>query len=102
MRLKNPITAALGAAFLCALPLATWPARAAPCMAHETLAGYLAERFAERPHGLGLIRDQHVLELFVSAGGTWSIVLTDSRGVACLVMAGESWDQVPPPPTPEF
>jgi hypothetical protein len=71
-------------------------------MAHEDLTAYLAEKFAERPNGLGLIRDQRVMELFVSATGTWSVVLTDTRGIACLVMAGESWDRVPAPPTPEF
>lgn len=97
MRISLP-AAALGAAFLWVSPIKAQ----APCMAHETLTAYLAERFAEQPRGLGLITDQRVMELFVSAEGTWSVVLTDRHGIACLVMAGEGWDQVPAPPAPEF
>ena len=85
------------------LLLASWaPASAAACMARESLVGYLAERFAEQPRAVGLILDRRVMELFVSARGTWSIVLTDPRGIACLVMAGDGWDQVPAAPAPEF
>ena len=71
-------------------------------MARESLVGYLAERFAEQPQAVGLILDRRIMELFVSARGTWSIVLTDQRGIACLVMAGDGWDQVPAAPAPEF
>ena len=89
------------AAFL-AVFLWTTPASTAACMARESLVGYLAERFAEQPQAVGLILDQRIMELFVSARGTWSIVLTDQRGIACLVMAGDGWDQVPAAPAPEF
>jgi hypothetical protein len=32
-----------------------------------------------------------VVEVFASKAGTWTIVLTDANGLACLAAAGDAW-----------
>lgn len=67
-------------------------AQSRPCMAHGDMAAWLAEDFAEQPLAAGLVSDKAVMEIFVSAAGTWSFVVTDRRGISCLMWAGEAWD----------
>jgi hypothetical protein len=36
-----------------------------------------------------------VLEVFVSDTGTWTVVVTDPKGVSCVLAAGQSWEEIP-------
>ena len=69
-------------------------AQAAVCMEHKTLVSYLSEKFAEMPRALGLVASSNVMEVYVSKKGTWTIVLTTAQGVACIVAAGDTWEDV--------
>ena len=69
-------------------------AQAAVCMEHKTLVSYLMQKFSETPRALGLVASRNVMEVYVSQKGTWTIVLTTAQGVACIVAAGDTWEDV--------
>ena len=55
----------------------------------------LAQRYSEAPNSMGVSNTGHVIEVLVSANGSWSILLTAPNGRSCLVAAGDSWQQLP-------
>jgi len=69
-------------------------AEAVVCMKHKTLVSYLTERFDETPRALGLVESRNVMEVYVSKKGTWTIVMTTVQGVACIVAAGDTWEDI--------
>ncbi|WP_269931475.1 hypothetical protein [Aminobacter sp. HY435] len=81
--------ATLGAAMV----LAAAPAQAQfVCDAHDNLVARLAEAFQERQIGYGVVGNSAVIEVFVSATGTWTMTMTDVRGRSCIVAAGDGWE----------
>ena len=81
------LTGAAGAASPTAVACGSWPA----------LAAGLWQGFGERPEARGIDRDGSVVVLFVSAAGTWSMVMQAPGKPACIVAAGEGWDPRPAP-----
>ena len=77
------------------------PASAAVCMNAKTLTGYLADRFKEQPVAAGLVEGRNFMEVHVSAKGTWTIVMTNTQGVSCIVAAGDEWQAVKPDLMPD-
>ena len=76
---------------------AIWTA-AAPASAQTTcddrakLVNQLLENYAEFPVSMGLASDGTVIEVFTSARGTWTLLVTHPNGQSCLVATGESWE----------
>jgi hypothetical protein len=90
--LTTLLTAAVLAAF-------SWPALAQPtgpvCGAHAEIAGKLAESYREKRIGYGILADGRLLEMYSAAGGeTWSLVVTWTSGMSCLMAVGQSWRTV--------
>ena len=54
----------------------------------------LHERYEETRRGIGLSGAKQVLEVFASAGGTWTVVVTDPEGRTCLVASGRGWEDL--------
>lgn len=71
-------------------------AAGAVCAPRDQMVERLLERFQETPEGMGLDADARVVELWSSDAGSWSLVVTDARGRACIVAAGEAWQPAPP------
>ena len=66
----------------------------AACAAHGDVVRKLADRYGEVRTGVGLHRQDSVVEVFTSARtGTWTIVVTGADGMACLLAAGQRWEQ---------
>ena len=65
------------------------------CGRHETVARRLAEDYGEVRTAIGLAGDRRLIEVYVSARGTFSIVVTSPDGRACLMAAGEGWERLP-------
>ncbi|MDP9137124.1 MAG: hypothetical protein M3N38_02970 [Pseudomonadota bacterium] len=65
------------------------------CGPRDKIITALGEQFNENRKSLGLARGAAVVELFVSIGGSWTLVATDTKGVACLIGAGEAWQDAP-------
>jgi len=92
--LRSPGACEAALAFAAGLVLAPAAAEATVCMAHKTLVSYLTEKFDESPRALGLVASRNVMEVYVSDKGTWTIVMTTVQGVACIVAAGDTWEDV--------
>lgn len=82
----------LGAIFFTPLA-ASQPAEAAVCMKHDYLVSFLSEKHSEAPRALGLVADRGLMEVYVSHSGTWTIVMTTTQGVACIIAAGDTWEE---------
>lgn len=95
MARKGGVRAALG--LLWALALGGQAAAEAPqCAAHEEMVKVLAKRYSEAPKAVGLVNENRVVELFVSKQGSWTILVTRPGGTACILAAGQDWEEVPP------
>ncbi|PBC06324.1 hypothetical protein CK220_01850 [Mesorhizobium sp. WSM3860] len=62
------------------------------CGGHDDLVAGLAEVFEEKRLGYGVGGDVAIFEVFVSASGTWTILMTDVKGQSCILAAGEGWE----------
>ena len=66
------------------------------CTAHDKLSDMLNTKFGEQKLGMGLAGSSAMVELFVSAKGTFTLVSTNTDGVACIVGAGDGWEKADP------
>jgi hypothetical protein len=66
-----------------------------PCGPRPQLVQAMKQIFDERPHATGLMSSNELFELFVSKDGTWTILVTNPRGISCIAAAGENWEQRP-------
>ena len=97
----RPIVSALLAA-AAAVVCGAGPARAQGiCGSRKAALAYLEARYHERPAALGLAADGRVLELLLSAGGSWTLLLTHPGGPTCVLATGEAWARLPEPPQEE-
>lgn len=56
----------------------------------------LDTKYGEHAAGAGLSHANSMVEVFISKDtGTWTILVTMPSGQACLVAAGEYWDDAP-------
>lgn len=73
------------------------------CGERGVIADRLAQKYGERPTSIGLATNGSVIEIFASADGTFTILVTSPDGKTCLVAAGEGWQpihqEVPDQPT---
>lgn len=66
------------------------------CAARDSTVNQLEGRFDEHVVGRGLAESgKSMIELFVGENGSWTVVVTDTRGRSCLVASGVSWMQTP-------
>jgi hypothetical protein len=68
---------------------------AAPCGSHDAIAKSLTTKFKEARRIMGVVNARAVMEIFMSAQGTWTVVVTDTNGLACIIAAGQDWQEVP-------
>ena len=93
-------------AFIAALVLLGWWAVAASaqtnCGPHADVAQRLAAGYGEHRQAISLAADNTVMEVYASLEtGTWTIVVTRTDGVACLVAAGRGYEPTPVTPLGE-
>ena len=84
------------AALVALLVLPAGALGAAPtCAPREQVIRQLAERYGETRHSMGLGGTDAMMELFASdQTGTWTITVTNARGVTCLVASGQAFETV--------
>jgi hypothetical protein len=64
------------------------------CASRALVVKKLAERFGETLRSIGLHADDAVVEIYSSAAtGTWTILVTHTDGISCLLAAGQRWEQ---------
>ncbi len=66
------------------------------CLLRADAVTQLNGKYKEQVVGRGLVEDGRAMfELFVSESGTWTVVVTDTKGRSCLVGGGEGWTRLP-------
>ena len=68
---------------------------AAPCGAHDAIANSLTNKYKEARRIMGVVNARAVMEIFMSPQGTWTVVVTDTTSMACIIAAGQDWQEVP-------
>ncbi len=82
-------------AILVSLTFGGAPAHAqSNCEARTSLVAKLDKGFGELPAAIGLASTGNVLEVLISADGTWTILITRPDGLACIAAAGEHWQML--------
>ncbi len=73
-----------------------WPAAAQPlCFDRTTVIDRLSRDYAERPVAMGITQADSVLEILVSKNGrSWTVIVTGTTGLTCLIAAGKKWRKV--------
>ena len=85
-----------------AVTFAGAPAQAqSSCEFRKSLIDKLDAGYNEQPVGIGVASTGNVVELIVSADGTWTIVVTKPNGIACVAAVGENWQSIEPQPPDE-
>lgn len=69
------------------------PAAAQACSKHDDIVEKLKGKFQEKQLGYGLIGDKAIMEFFASKKGSWTIIVTRSNGISCVVAAGTDWEK---------
>lgn len=83
-------------AFIALLITAT-ATQASPCAKHDDFTASLADRFGEVVQVQALSGDGRMMELLANPDtGTWSELMTDINGLACIVGAGDRFQAVKP------
>jgi hypothetical protein len=62
------------------------------CGPRGDLVAHLGDKYQERQVGYGVAGAFAIMEIYVSATGTWTVIVTDVAGVSCIVAAGEGWE----------
>ena len=65
------------------------------CELRDKALTQLETQYDERVVGRGLTTDHRAMvELLTSEDGSWSVVVTDTRGRTCLLATGQDWSAV--------
>ena len=67
----------------------------AACGDRTPLARQLETAHKEVQQAIGLSSDGRVIEVFASASGSWTVLMTSPNGLTCVVATGEAWEQLP-------
>lgn len=65
------------------------------CGERQHLVSHLGRAYSEQPANFGVAATGNLIEVLTSDGGTWTILVTDPKGVTCVVAAGENWETLP-------
>lgn len=65
------------------------------CGPHKQVIEMLSKRFSEVPKAVGIVGEKRIMEVFISEKGTWTILVTNSEGLTCILAAGDEWEDVP-------
>ena len=67
-------------------------AQSPDCLARDSLAKLLEERYSETPVAAGLEAGGRLIELFISAdSASWTMVMTTPAGESCVIAVGNHW-----------
>lgn len=80
------------AAFAVASVATTSAQAQAVCGQREAIVAQLEKKYGETRRSVGLQQGRGVVEIYASKDtGSWTILVTDTRGLSCLMAAGEAF-----------
>ncbi|TCS60020.1 hypothetical protein [Primorskyibacter sedentarius] len=63
------------------------------CATREGVVSRLSEKYGETRQSIGLGTNNTMVEVFASGDtGSWTILVTDARGISCLVASGQAFE----------
>ncbi|MEM6662870.1 MAG: hypothetical protein AAF666_11920 [Pseudomonadota bacterium] len=63
------------------------------CGKRDDIISQLQRKYGETRRSLGVQQGRGVVEIYASAEtGSWTILVTDARGMSCLMAAGEAFE----------
>ena len=68
---------------------------ATACGSHDALTKSLSTKFKEARRVMGVVNGRAVMEIFMSPQGSWTVLVTDTTGTACVIATGHDWQEVP-------
>ena len=84
-----------GLAVLCLVAMGTIAKAQEPptgkCLPRDDLVKMLGDKYHEVPIAIGMVNEGLIMEAFSSPQGTWTIFLTNTKKVSCMVMDGGEW-----------
>ncbi|MCG8547479.1 MAG: hypothetical protein MJE12_25055 [Alphaproteobacteria bacterium] len=80
---------------LIAVTVSTPALAQAACADRAVIAKQLETVHKETQQAIGLSSGGGVMEVFTSAAGTWTVLMTFPNGKTCVVAAGEAWEHLP-------
>lgn len=72
-------------------------AQAPRCAPRGDLVSTLSAQYKERQNAYGWMNPQAILEVFTSEKGGWTIIVTGSDGISCVLAVGIGWETLPAP-----
>lgn len=91
----------IGVATAMAVAPAVAESRASGCGERKLMVDHLKSTYGEQRMGGGLQSATGLVELYVSAEGTWTLLLTRPDGTSCPIAVGEAWRNDNPVPLGE-
>ncbi len=81
-------------AALACLPILVTAATAqeTKCGPRAGLVKELTDKYHEVPVAIGMVSEKLIMETFASPAGTWTMFLTNSDRVSCMVADGVNWE----------
>lgn len=71
------------------------------CADRQAVVERLTTKYGETRQSIGLANNNAVIEVFASSdSGSWTITVTNTQGVTCLVAAGRSFERLDEAMTP--
>jgi hypothetical protein len=68
------------------------------CTSRTAMKNALERKYQEQRKGFGVASDVGVMEFYVSASGTWTVIMSMANGVSCIIAAGKDWQDMKPEP----
>lgn len=92
--------AAAAATWVASIPTDHASAQSAYCGQRSTMVSALGKKFKETHRGIGIVSNQRIVELYVSGGGSWTVLFTHPNGTSCIGATGQHWQALSPMDTP--
>ncbi len=65
------------------------------CTKRGDVVDHLGKKYSEVPVAMGLANNGGVIEVLSSkTGESWTIIITMPNGTACMIAAGENWEEI--------
>ena len=64
-----------------------------PCAPYSEVLSHLESKYQEHPVSFGVTATGNMLVVTASKKGTWTILIVQTNGTACLVLTGDDWSE---------
>ena len=63
------------------------------CLPRQEIVEFLEKQYGETLQGAGKQEPNTIMELYVSEGGSWTVLVTRPDGFSCPMAIGDNWRQ---------